>query len=60
MSDKETTSQPFESTKITTLGDDFFKISNKIPFFMFSILMEGVSVLFFTAVFVLWAVNADV
>ena len=60
MTRKEGTSQPFESTKITTLGDDFFKVSSKIPFFMFSILMEGVSVIFFTLVFVLWAIDPDV
>jgi hypothetical protein len=61
VSDKEEgSSQPFESTKITTLGDDFFKISSKIPFFMFSILMEGASVLFFTLVFVLWVMDPDV
>ena len=60
MTREEGTSQPFESTKITTLGDDFFKISSKIPFFMFSILMEGVSVLFFTLVFVLWAIDPHV
>jgi hypothetical protein len=61
VSDKEEApSQPFESTKVTTLGDDFFKISSKIPFFMFSILMEGASVLFFTLVFILWVMDPDV
>jgi hypothetical protein len=57
---EEGSSQPFESTKVTTLGDDFFKISSKIPFFMFSILMEGASVLFFTLVFILWVIDPDV
>jgi hypothetical protein len=60
VSEETGSSQPFESTRITTLGDDFFKISSKIPFFLFSIMMEGLSVLFFTVVFVLWAIDSDV
>ncbi len=60
MSDKKDNSfQAFDTTKVTTLGDDLFKISSKIPFFLFSILMEGLSVVFFTAVFILWAIDPD-
>jgi hypothetical protein len=59
VSDKNGSFQAFDTTKVTTLGDDLFKISSKIPFFLFSVLMEGISVVFFTAVFLLWAINPD-